>query len=88
MFKERLGLALSSSGAVRTVAYDTVEIGDLVSELQSIGPLVMVLESAGVLELPLASALAVAPLPVANPSQVRHFAKPAGIFAKTDVLGF
>lgn len=86
--KARLDLALRPEGTVRTAAYDTAGIQDLVSELQSLGPSVVVLESTGGLELFLAGALAAASLPVVvvNPSQVRDFAKATGRLAKTDVL--
>ena len=86
--KDRLDLAIRPSGAVRTVAYDSAGIRDLVSELQSLGPSAVVLESTGGLELALAGALAAASLPVAvvNPRQVRDFAKATGRLAKTDVL--
>ena len=86
--KDRLDMAIRPSGTVRTVAYDTAGIQDLVSELQLLEPSVVVLESTGGLELFLAGALAAASLPVVvvNPRQVRDFAKATGRLAKTDVL--
>ena len=86
--KDRLDLALTPSGIVRAVAYDTARVRDLVSELQSLEPSVVVLESTGGLELPLAGALAAGSLPVVvvNPRQVRNFAKATGRLAQTDAL--
>ena len=51
-------------------------------------PAGLVLEATGGLEVPLASALAVAGIPVAvvNPRQVRDFAKATGRLAKTDAI--
>ena len=86
--KDRLDMALRPSGTVRTVAYDSAGISNLVSELQALEPSAVVLESIGGLELSLAGALAAASLPVVvvNPRQVRDFAKATGRLAKTDVL--
>ena len=86
--KDRLDMALRPSGTVRTVAYDSAGISNLVSELQTLEPSAVVLESTGGLELSLAGALAAASLPVVvvNPRQVRDFAKATGRLAKTDVL--
>ena len=86
--KDRLDMALRPSGTVRTVAYDSAGISNLVSELQALEPSAVVLESTGGLELSLAGALAAASLPVVvvNPRQVRDFAKATGRLAKTDVL--
>ena len=86
--QDRLDLALRPSGTVRTVAYDTAGVGELVTELQSLEPSLVVLEATGGLELPLAGALAGASLPVVvvNPRQVRDFARATGRLAKTDVL--
>ena len=51
-------------------------------------PTCLVLEATGGLEVPLASALAVAGMPVAvvNPRQVRDFARATGQLAKTDAI--
>lgn len=51
-------------------------------------PVCLVLEATGGLEVPLASALAIAGIPVAvvNPRQVRDFAKATGQLAKTDAI--
>lgn len=48
----------------------------------------LILEATGGLEVPLASALAIAGIPVAvvNPRQVRDFAKATGQLAKTDAI--
>lgn len=85
--KDRLDLALRP-GAPRTVPYDDAGIQLLVKHLQAVAPAVIVLEATGGLELPLVAALAAAELPVviANPRQIRDFAKAAGQLAKTDQL--
>jgi transposase len=60
----------------------------LVERLRHRQPAGLVLEATGGLEVPLASALAVAGIPVAvvNPRQVRDFAKATGRLAKTDAI--
>ncbi len=85
--KDRLDLALRP-GDPRTVPYDDAGIQLLVEHLQAVAPAVIVLEATGGLELPLVAALAAAELPVviANPRQIRDFAKAAGQLAKTDQL--
>ncbi len=85
--KDRLDLALRP-GAPRTVPYNDAGIQLLVKHLQAVAPGVIVLEATGGLELPLVAALAAAELPVviANPRQIRDFAKAAGQLAKTDQL--
>jgi transposase len=63
-------------------------ITTLVERLRHRQPAGLVLEATGGLEVPLASALAVAGIPVAvvNPRQVRDFAKATGRLAKTDAI--
>jgi len=63
-------------------------ITTLVERLRHRQPAGLVLEATGGLEVPLASALAVAGIPVAvvNPRQVRDFAKATGQLAKTDAI--
>lgn len=68
--------------------YDDAGIQLLVEHLQAVAPAVIVLEATGGQELPLVAALVAAELPVviANPRQIRDFAKAAGQLAKTDHL--
>jgi transposase len=67
---------------------DEVAIGNLVKNLRTIKPVLIVLEASGGIERSLVRALVAAGLPVtvANPRQVRDFAKATGKLAKTDVL--
>jgi len=67
---------------------DAAGIEALVTLLQNSGVERIVIEATGGYEIAIASALAVAKLPVVvvNPKQVRDFAKAAGHFAKTDRL--
>ena len=63
-------------------------IATVVERLRQLAPTLIVLEATGALETALTSALVEAALPVvvANPRQVRDFAKAAGHLAKTDRL--
>jgi transposase len=56
--------------------------------LQELAPALIVLEATGGIEMPLVAALAAAGLPVvvANPRQIRDFARATGKLAKTDVI--
>lgn len=67
-------------------ANDDGGIGALVRRLQELTPTLIVLEATGGFEIACASALAAAGLPVvvANPRQVRDFARATGQLAKTD----
>ena len=72
----------------RQFANDAEGIAALVDLLKDSGVGCIVLEATGGYETAVASALAVAKLPVAvvNPKQVRDFAKATGLLAKTDRL--
>jgi transposase len=86
--KAQLDVAERPSGD-RTVSPHTEEgITTLVEQLRARRPACVVLEATGGLQVPLASALAVAGIPVAvvNPRQVRDFAKATGQLAKTDAI--
>ena len=74
--------------AARPFANDAVGIAALVALLQDSGVERIVIEATGGYETAVASALAVAGLPVVvvNPKQVRDFAKATGQLAKTDAL--
>jgi transposase len=67
---------------------DEAGISAIVDHLAALKPTLVVLEATGGLEAPLAAALAAAKVPVvvANPRQVRDFAKGLGIWAKTDAI--
>ena len=86
--KERIDVAVRSTGRSWSVSYDGVGVDDLVAHLKELKPAGVITESTGGLELPLVAALAAASLPVAvvNPSQVRDFARSTGRLAKTDRL--
>lgn len=70
------------------VSYDETGLVALVEALKALDPVLIVLEATGGYEARVASALALAGLPVAivNPRQVRDFAKAVGMLAKTDRL--
>jgi transposase len=74
--------------AVLRVPYTDDGIAGLVTKLQELRPTLVVLEATGGYEVQLATALAIAGLPVAivNPRQVRDFAKALGRLAKTDAI--
>ena len=67
---------------------DAPGIRDLVQRLRQLRPALLVLEATGGYEQPVAAACAAAGLPVvvANPRQVRDFAKATGQLAKTDTI--
>jgi len=76
------------SGATWAAANDGRGITETVARLAAESPALVVLEATGGYETALAAALATAGLPVvvANPRQVRDFAKATGQLAKTDRL--
>jgi transposase len=84
--KARLDVALVPTGEALALDNDAVGIASLVERLKAQPPELVVLEATGGLQLPVATALAVAGLPVAvvNPRQVRDFARATGKLAKTD----
>ena len=86
--KANIGIAVRPTGMVWQVSHDVSGIGDLVSQLENLKPATVLLEATCGLEIPLEAALAVAVLPVVvvNPRQVRDFAKATGRLAKTDAL--
>jgi transposase len=83
-------VACRPSGATWTALNDAAGIADAdtVARLVGEGPALVVLEATGGYETALVTALATAgiPLVVANPRQVRDFAKGTGQLAKTDRL--
>jgi transposase len=86
--KAHLDVAVRPEGRPFTVQNDEPGITTLVERLRGLQPHLVVLEATGGLEVPLVSALAAVavPLVVANPRQVRDFAKATGQLAKTDTL--
>jgi transposase len=86
--KAKLDIAVHSSDQQWTFANSDAEISQAVSCLRELKPALIVLEATGGIEMPLVAALAVARLPVvvANPRQVRDFARATGRLAKTDTL--
>ena len=85
--KQQLDVALGSAGDTYAVSNDEAGIQSLLADLRS-RHCVVVLEATGGFEVPAVSALAAAGLPVvvANPRQVRNFARATGQLAKTDRL--
>jgi len=86
--KTQLDMALRPSGAPRSFPNDDTGIKALVEQLCVVKPGLIVLEATGGIERAVVRALVAAELPVtvANPRQVRDFAKATGQLAKTDVL--
>ncbi len=85
--KAQLDIALRPDGRF-VVPNDETGIVHVVERLRALPVALIVLEATGGLELPLIGALVAAGLPVvvANPRQVRDFAKATGKLAKTDPL--
>jgi transposase len=86
--KTHLDVALRPSGATKSVPNDSSGIMTLMEWLGTVNPVLIVLEATGGIERAVVRALVAAELPVtvANPRQVRDFAKATGQLAKTDVL--
>jgi transposase len=86
--KATLDLALRPSGERWTVANEEAAIHALVQALRPRAPTLVVLEATGGFEHAVVAALAAVGLPVvvANPRQVRDFARATGQLAKTDAI--
>jgi transposase len=84
--KAELVMAIRPSGERWTASNDEAGIQRLVTRLGEAAPVLVVLEATGGYERPVVGALATARLPVvvANPRQVRDFARATGQLAKTD----
>jgi transposase len=84
--KAELVMAIRPSGERWTASNDEEGIQRLVTRLGEAAPVLVVLEATGGYERPVVGALATARLPVvvANPRQVRDFARATGQLAKTD----
>src|SRR5881394_2181585 len=86
--KDRLDVAVRPSGEGWSEANDEAGITALVARLRPLGPALIVCEATGGFERAAIAALAAAGIPVvvANPRQVRDFARSTGQLAKTDRL--
>lgn len=86
--KQQLDIAQRPSGHFWASTNDEQGIRELVKCLRRSCPTLIVVEATGGYELELVTALAAAKLPfaVANPRQVRDFAKGMGILEKTDKI--
>lgn len=86
--KAQLDVAVRPSGKRWTVMNDEAGIAELVGALRGLRPGLIVAEATGGFERAAIVALAAAGLPVvvANPRQVRDFARATGQLAKTDAL--
>jgi transposase len=84
--KLQLDIAARHSGEAWTAKNDESALQELVRYLRRSCPTLIVVEATGGYELELVTALAAAKLPfaVANPRQVRDFAKGTGLLEKTD----
>jgi transposase len=86
--KDRLDVAVRPSGERFTVPRTGAGLDNLVARLKVLKPNLIVLEATGGFETVVVAALAAAGLPVAvaNPAQIRAFAKAIGQRAKTDPI--
>jgi transposase len=86
--KATLDIAALPSGESWTITNDDAGLQELVPRVLGLAPTLVVLEATGGFESPAVAALAKAGIPVvvANPRQVRDFAKALGRLAKTDAL--
>lgn len=86
--KAHIDVAVHPLNTRERVSNDDRGLTALVQHLHTVAPALIVLEATGGYETPVASALALAALPVAivNPRQVRDFAKALGRLAKTDAI--
>ena len=86
--KDRLDVAVRPSGETWSVVNDEAGITVLVAQLRPLDPTLIVCEATGGFERAAIAALAAAgfPVVVANPRQVRDFARATGQLAKTDQL--
>ena len=86
--KDRLDVHLRPSGRAFAVARDGAGIEELLARLRAEPPALVVLEATGAFEITVAGAVAGAglPLAIANPRQIRDFARATGRLAKTDRL--
>ena len=86
--KATLEVAVRPSGAQWVSANDEAGIQTLLGQLRALAPTLVVLEATGGYEHAVAATLATAGMPVviANPRQIRAFARATGQLAKTDAI--
>lgn len=86
--KAHLDIGVVGSDQVVRVPNTEQGITELIEHLKKVSPELVVMEATGGWEVPVAGALVAAEIPVviANPRQVRDFAKSTGQLAKTDEL--
>ena len=86
--KARLDVASTDSDVTWSVTNAPDGIAQLVQRLREVEPMLVVMEATGGFEVAAAASLAAAEIPVviANPRQVRDFAKSTGQLAKTDAI--
>ena len=86
--KATLDVAISAGAEVWRLPNSDTGVQELVERLRALRPALVVMEATGGFETPAAAALAAAEIPVviANPRQVRDFAKATGQLAKTDAI--
>lgn len=86
--KAYVDVAVRPSGEQWRIANDEAGVAELVPRLRTLGPALIVAEATGGFERAAIAALAASGLPVvvANPRQVRDFARATGQLAKTDQL--
>lgn len=86
--KDKLDVHVRPVGEAFVVARDGKGLVELVERVRALAPALIVLEATGGFERTVAAALAAAKLPlvVANPRQIRAFARATGRLAKTDAI--
>ncbi len=86
--KATLEMAVRPSGAQWASANDEAGIQTLLGQLRALAPTLVVLEATGGYEHAVAATLATAgvPIVIANPRQIRAFARATGQLAKTDAI--
>jgi transposase len=86
--KAHLDVGVSGSDDVSTFPNSEHGVSELVQRLAELSPALVVMEATGGFEVPAAAALAASGIAVviANPRQVRDFAKATGQLAKTDQI--
>lgn len=86
--KDKLDIAIDSTGELWLHPHDETGIAQLIARLLPLQPRFIVVEATGGYETKLVTALALAGLPVClvAPQRIRAFAKSLGLRAKTDTL--
>lgn len=86
--KRSLDIGVYPSGDHQSLPYTEQGVREAIEKIKSLSPELIVLEATGGLETRLVAELIEAGLPtvVANPRQIRDFAKATGVLAKTDKI--